>query len=112
MPPLAGFLGKVWLLQVSAGHDMMAWIWAALLISGLSALVVFSRAGTSMFWRIQGQPGSEVRAHGLQWLALFSLIIMSILMVVFAGPLTGLSQSAAEELYRGIDLSKVVEAAL
>ncbi|ASP37457.1 monovalent cation/H+ antiporter subunit D [Bacterioplanes sanyensis] len=109
MPPLSGFLGKVWLLQATVSHDMMAWVWSVLLISGLAALVVFSRAGTSIFWRVQGQPGSDVKAHGLQWLALYMLLSMSLLMVVFAGPLTDLSASAASELYSGLALPEPVE---
>jgi multicomponent K+:H+ antiporter subunit D len=110
MPPLSGFLGKVWLLQASANSVHVAWVWSAILLSGLVALVVFSRAGTSIFWRVQGQPGAEVKAHSLQWLALSSLLMLAVLMVLFAGPITELSNSAAEELFNGLTLSQLVEA--
>jgi multicomponent K+:H+ antiporter subunit D len=88
----------------------VAWVWSAILLSGLVALVVFSRAGTSIFWRVQGQPGAEVKAHSLQWLALSSLLMLAVLMVLFAGPITELSNSAAEELFNGLTLSQLVEA--
>ena len=47
MPPLSGFVGKVLLLQASI--DNAARVWPPLLISSLVALIMLSRAGSTVF---------------------------------------------------------------
>ena len=97
MPPLSGFVGKVLLLQAST--DNAAWVWPPLLISGLVALIMLSRAGSTVFWRTSGSGSDKVRSHPLQIIAVVLLLSTLPLMVIFGGSLTELTQKAAEILY-------------
>lgn len=51
LPPLSGFIAKVALLDALAKHPDGAWIWAAVLGSGLLLMVSLARAGSQLFWR-------------------------------------------------------------
>ena len=101
MPPLSGFVGKVMLLQATTADA--GWVWPPLLISGLVALVMLSRAGSTVFWRTSGGNSSntaeKVRAHPLQVIAVLVLLLALPLMVIFGGALTEITQRAAEILY-------------
>jgi multicomponent K+:H+ antiporter subunit D len=100
MPPLSGFVGKILLLQAANDNSDAAWIWPPILISGLAALIIFSRAGTTLFWRAQGVSQNQVVAHPLQITAIILLLLTSPAMVIWGGALTDLSLSAAYELHQ------------
>jgi multicomponent K+:H+ antiporter subunit D len=53
LPPLAGFLGKLSILQ---GAGPMPWFWAIVLGSSLMNLVAVVRAGTRLFWSTDAVP--------------------------------------------------------
>ncbi|WP_430460394.1 monovalent cation/H+ antiporter subunit D [Thalassolituus sp. LLYu03] len=98
LPPLSGFVGKILLLQASV--ENAGWVWVPVLLSGLAAMVILTRAGTSIFWRVQGVAHVADKASPLQVLAVVLLLAMSPLMVVFGGPLTELTMAAAEQLHQ------------
>ena len=100
MPPFSGFIGKLLILQASSAAVEAAWIWAPLLLSGLSAMIILSRAGSTLFWRASGQPAQESKAHPLQLTAVLMLLAASPLMVIFAGPISDLTVMAAQELHK------------
>ncbi len=100
MPPFSGFVGKILILQASSAAVDASWIWAPLLISGLAAMVMLSRAGSTLFWRVQGQSTQSEGAEPLKIVAVLLLLGASPLMVVFGGPLSELTLAAAEELHR------------
>ncbi|WP_318653588.1 monovalent cation/H+ antiporter subunit D [Thalassolituus marinus] len=100
LPPLSGFVGKLLLLQASSAGYQASWIWAPLLISGLAAMLMLTRAGTTIFWRVQGAAQPSDAVHPLKLTAVLVLLLMSPLMVVLGGPLTELTQSAVSELYK------------
>lgn len=100
MPPFSGFVGKILLLQASSAVMDAAWIWAPLLISGLAAMVMLSRAGSTLFWRTQGAAQQVVKARPVQLFAIILLLLMSPLMVIFGAPLTDLTLAAAQELHK------------
>jgi formate hydrogenlyase subunit 3/multisubunit Na+/H+ antiporter MnhD subunit len=45
LPPLSGFVGKALLLQSASRLAEQVWVWPALLISSLMALVAFTKGG-------------------------------------------------------------------
>lgn len=100
MPPFSGFIGKILILQASSEVLEASWIWAPLLLSGLTAMVMLTRAGSTLFWRAAGQPAQENKAHRLQVLAVVLLLVCSPLMVIFGGPLSDLSVTAAQQLHK------------
>ncbi len=98
LPPFSGFIGKLMLLQAAVGSDKQFWLWGLLLLSSLMVLVGLSRAGSTLFWRVSGMQKADERALPLQVFAVSWLLSASILMMVFAGPLTQLSFSGASQL--------------
>lgn len=98
LPPLSGFVGKILLLQASASSALL--VWTPLLVSGLAALLILVRAGTTIFWRVQGAAHQTAPARPLQLLAAMLLLAMSPAMVIFGGPLTEFTLAAAEQLHQ------------
>lgn len=98
LPPLSGFIGKLMLLQAALGTEKQFWLWGLLLLCSLMVLVGLSRAGSTLFWRVSGMQKADERALPLQVFAVSWLLSASILMMVFAGPLTHLSFAGASQL--------------
>ena len=96
LPPLSGFVAKVGLLQGSAGLPGGSLYWALLILSSLLALVAFSRAGTSLFWRRSAIAVEGL--GGLARLALGALTLALLLWMLAAEPLMRWTQGAATDL--------------
>jgi multicomponent K+:H+ antiporter subunit D len=117
MPPLGGFVGKALILsalQPAAGAaGGVYWIWAAVLLSSLLALLGLSRAGITLLWcgppsdrRRAGAPASE----GASLAAGAALLAMSPLLVLLAGPVSGYTRAAAAQALSGADYARAIEA--
>jgi multicomponent K+:H+ antiporter subunit D len=104
MPPFSGFVGKAMLLTSIINHPQAVWIWAALLFAGLVSLITLARAGTTLFWRTQGNQQNEGEISTLQMIAITLLLCCFPLLVVFAGYITELTQQAAQQLYSGLPI--------
>ncbi|WP_221795821.1 monovalent cation/H+ antiporter subunit D [Oceanobacter mangrovi] len=103
MPPLSGFIGKALMMKAALQQGEAGWIWPPLLLASLAALLVLSRAGSTLFWRVRdGKPGTA-QAHPLQLVGVGVLLLALVLMVVGAGWLTDYTAAAAQGLYQGID---------
>ncbi|TQF69888.1 monovalent cation/H+ antiporter subunit D [Pseudoalteromonas luteoviolacea] len=101
MPPLSGFVGKVWILKSTFESAHGHWFWPIYLIASLAVLVSVSKAGSTVFWHHtgKGEANTEEKAHPVQVVAVLLLVAASPLMVVFAGPITDYAQFAAVELH-------------
>ncbi|MBE0483146.1 MAG: monovalent cation/H+ antiporter subunit D [Bacterioplanes sp.] len=108
MPPLSGFIGKTAMLQAALQGNMAHWIWPPLLLASLAALVMLSRAGSTLFWRSKGDRPSSLKAHPLQVLSVTLLLLCLPLLVIFAGPIMAYCLAAAEDLYRGLNLLQIM----
>jgi multicomponent K+:H+ antiporter subunit D len=51
MPPLSGFLGKLFVLDNLRVPEEMPWAWSAVLVGSLVTIVGFARAGSALFWK-------------------------------------------------------------
>lgn len=51
LPPLSGFPGKLLVLDAARGSAHVWWLWGAILATSLVAVVGFSRAGSTLFWK-------------------------------------------------------------
>jgi multicomponent K+:H+ antiporter subunit D len=109
MPPFSGFVGKILILQASSSVVEASWVWAPLLLSGLTAMIMLSRAGSTLFWLAAGQPAQEAKAHPLQVTAIVILLLCSPLMVILGGPLSELTLIAAQQLHQVPEALQVVE---
>jgi multicomponent K+:H+ antiporter subunit D len=99
LPPLPGFIGKLMLLQASAGHGAAVAVWAVVLGVGLLTMVGLARAGSVLFWSVRHDlPGQSAGASPRLLAATLALLAMSVLMSAFAAPVQRYTQAAARQL--------------
>ncbi|MDX5377088.1 MAG: monovalent cation/H+ antiporter subunit D, partial [Halomonas sp.] len=96
LPPLSGALGKALLLAAAEGGQRL-WLWPILLLTGLCALIALSRAGSTLFWRSQGEPAGE-RLTWRKWFGVTWLLAASPLLVALAGPVSDYTEATADQL--------------
>jgi multicomponent K+:H+ antiporter subunit D len=92
MPPLSGFLGKLFILEASRAASAWPWIWTFVLGTSLVVILGFARAGSTLFWKEApaGQtPGpAPKRAGAVPMIVCASLLGGTALLAAFAGPIT------------------------
>lgn len=103
MPPLSGFVGKLLILDATAGLLGWPWIWGLLLGTSLLALIGFASSGSLLFWKsgsIDGQlePGLP-KPIALPMVAVGAIVAVLILLTGFSGPVTGYLDATAEQLF-------------
>lgn len=103
LPPLSGFLGKVWILDVLRAHPAWPWLWAVILATSLLAVLAFARAGSLLFWKstaIAPPPAADPPPWSrpvLPVVATLALVALPALLAAFAGPVArGLEATAAQ----------------
>jgi len=99
LPPLPGFIGKLMLLQASAGHPWAVAVWAVVLGVGFMALVGLARAGSILFWAVRSDvaPGPSGSSPPLL-LATLALLAMSVLLSALAQPALRYTAATAAQL--------------
>jgi multicomponent K+:H+ antiporter subunit D len=101
LPPLPGFLGKIMVLQSSAGLAPQAWVWSVVLLVGFFSLVGLARAGVVVFWHIEPETGSNHAVSGSSpklLSATLALMVVTVAMAVLAAPIKAYTDSAALQL--------------
>ncbi len=117
LPPLAGFLGKSFVLEAARTTPLAVATWTVVLVSGLGVIIALARAGSTLFWAGQGAPEpapvavQPQRGAGPPWqrAALAWLLAAIVANAVFADALARFAQGAAAQL---IDRRAYVEAVL
>lgn len=114
LPPLSGFLGKLWVLEALRTHPAWPWLWATILATSLFALIAFARAGSLVFWKpwAQGEAAAAarpMRRRPLPLVATGGLLAVPILLSVLAGPLAETLEATAAQLH---DRRAYIEAVL
>jgi multicomponent K+:H+ antiporter subunit D len=101
MPPLSGFISKVWLLKVTLEAEFSVIFWVLYLLVSLAILVRLSKAGGKLFWEHNPEVNSvnRERVQPVQFVALLMLISVAPLMSIFAGTLTEYAIGAATQLH-------------
>jgi len=107
MPPLSGFIGKVWLLQATLGAEYSFVFWPLYLLASLAILFAVAKAGSTVFWHHQtkiseqrvAERAKQERVHPAQLVALIILVASAPLMSIFAGPLSEYAIGAATQLH-------------
>ena len=109
LPPLSGFIGKVAMLtalfnpygltESVASIRPAGWALLILLVlSGLLALIAFSRAGIRFFWAPQDRPAPRLRV--IESLPISFLLLLCLLLVVRAEPVLGYTHRTAHGLHQ------------
>jgi multicomponent K+:H+ antiporter subunit D len=100
MPPLAGFIGKLLILDAGRLAGRAAVVWPAILITSLMLILGFARAGIRTFWVLPARDFNNIRP------ALIVLPVAAIVMMigamaaltVFAGPVVADMTAAAQQV--------------
>ncbi len=108
LPPFSGFVGKLMLLQAAVEPTSRILLWSLVLGSSLLVIISLARAGSTLFWRVSGTDAAAGKAAPLQVFAVLWLLLASPLLVIFAGPVTALSQQAALQLHDSVTLINTV----
>ncbi len=103
LPPLSGFVAKFALLTAAMNSQpgaisVGAWILlAALLLSGLAALIAMTRAGIRVLWAAPERSVPRVRLIEMAPIAV--LLLLCALQTVQAGPIMRFMQATAQSLH-------------
>lgn len=110
IPPFSGFFGKLFILQATAHHPQQALIIATLLLVSLLSIIAFVRVGFILFWRAPRPDHTSDVALQQAYLvlpeiapsrndkALYVLLGLLILYVVFAAPIQQYNLSTARQI--------------
>lgn len=109
MPPLSGFIGKAFMLKATMEAGLAMWIWPLLLVSSLAAMLILTRAGSSIFWRAKGEAAGHHPISSTQIVAVMLLALALIFLVIFGGPVSEISQEAAENIFNLGNLISTME---
>lgn len=99
LPPLSGFVGKVLILQTANDGFEAIFFWLGLIGSGAAALIAFTRAGTTLFWRSDATPQTPRLEQRQPFGPVLMLLPFSVLLAVFAEPVLVFLQAASADLH-------------
>ena len=101
MPPLSGFLGKLFILSASRASPAGPWIWSMLLATSLLVILGFARAGSTLFWKEAVQAANTSRipesVPALPVVVCALLLGATGLVAAFAGPITRELEATARQ---------------
>ncbi len=106
LPPLSGFLAKVFLLQALLGADAAGappvastwWLFGLLLVSGFVATFALTRAGIRHLWRTGSAPQAP-RLKVVEVASVVALIVACVLLTVYAEPVVRYTKATAAALH-------------
>jgi multicomponent K+:H+ antiporter subunit D len=108
LPPLSGFIGKLLILDAARGSDLVWWVWGAILVGSLIAVVGFSRAGSVVFWKAhqdrpdtqdEDTPEPEPVTSVLPMVSVGGLLALLIALTLAAGPVTRVLSATSAQLF-------------
>ncbi|WP_370283197.1 monovalent cation/H+ antiporter subunit D [Pseudooceanicola sp.] len=110
MPPLSGFLGKLFVLDVMRDPAELPWAWTAILAGSLFTIVGFARAGSVLFWKSTATPaavlaGDEVAApmppaaRPMELAPSMAALALLVLLSLLAGPAAGYLERTSAQLF-------------
>lgn len=100
LPPFSGFLGKVMILQTAVETAEIAWTWTAILVASLMSVIAMSRGGSTLFWRVNGDANVCESLPRVKLVAVFFLLVLSPLLVIFGGVITEFTTDTALQIYQ------------
>jgi multicomponent K+:H+ antiporter subunit D len=100
MPPLAGFIGKLLILDAGRAAAQVASVWPAILITSLLLIIGFARTGIQLFWNgaAAAERPAPLAAPMLPTVAVAGAIAGVALLSLLAGPAMDDMTATAEQL--------------
>ena len=106
MPPLSGFLGKLFVLDAIRAEPLGMWGWAVILTGSVLTIVGFARAGSILFWKPTALPPTpdtpfepDTPAGPLALAPTMTMLAILAMLAMFAGPVTGYLEATATQLF-------------
>lgn len=108
MPPLSGFIGKLMILDAALASPHAAIVWAIILGASVLALLGFTRAGSSIFWKASKDSAAapaplsnDEAAHQGPWRLAPAGACLALIaaLTIFAGPVTHYTEATAQQLF-------------
>ncbi|RUO57347.1 monovalent cation/H+ antiporter subunit D [Pseudidiomarina insulisalsae] len=98
IPPLSGFVSKLFILEAARTGAQVAWLWPIILAATFLMIIALSRAGSRMFWHtLDGKP-NDVTHPKWQHGAVALLLLGAVGLTVFAQPMASLTDGVAKQL--------------
>lgn len=98
MPPLSGFLGKVFLLRAAEDTVALPWVWSVVLGSSLLVIIALSRMGSGLFWNTLDTPAISAPASIQRLMPVVALLAAGPILMILARPLTDFASATARQL--------------
>ena len=101
LPPLAGFVGKLLILDASFAAPGWPAIWATILVTTLIGVVGFSRSGSSLFWKTaapDADPIAAVPRRRTDFVAPVALLALLAALTIAAGWVAEQTQAIAAQV--------------
>ena len=99
MPPLAGFIGKLLILDAARAAFTTATVWPAILITSLLLILGFARTGIRVFWNPSATEAPAPRVVPTAPIFVVAGMIATVAALsVFAGPVMADMTATAEQL--------------
>jgi multicomponent K+:H+ antiporter subunit D len=114
MPPLAGFMGKLLILDAGRTAAQTAILWPVILGTSLFLILGFARAGIAIFWA--AKPPEQDSPHALPFRpmpvgVIAALLVAMVGITIFAGPImSDMSATAAQLLDPQLYIRAVLQA--
>ncbi len=101
LPPLSGFVAKLYILQTVSLTSANWLIWATVLGTTLIGVIGFSRSGSAIFWNVtpQGDPVACPTRSRTEFISPMALIALLALLTIGAGWATAQAQAAAAQIF-------------
>lgn len=101
LPPLAGFVGKLLILDASFAVPGWQVIWATILATTLVGVIGFSRSGSTLFWKAAPEYADAIaasRRSNAEFVAPIMLLAMLVLLTIAAGWVTTQTRATAVQV--------------
>ena len=101
LPPLSGFVAKLFILQTVAATPANWLIWATVLVTTLIGVIGFARSGSVIFWNV-APDGAPVNCPGrarIEYAAPMAVIALLALLTIGAGWATAQAQATAAQVF-------------
>jgi multicomponent K+:H+ antiporter subunit D len=102
MPPLAGFIGKILILEAGRAASLATAVWPAILVTSLLMIIGFARTGIRIFWSVPAG-GALAVPHPvamLPTLVVGGLIVLLVALAIFAGTVMDGLAATAEQILK------------
>jgi multicomponent K+:H+ antiporter subunit D len=112
MPPLAGFIGKLLILEAGRASPQFVTTWVMILGTSLLLMLSFARAGSVLFWNTtEAAPAAAAtrKVPVLPLATVTALVAVTAILTIAAGPVMAEINATAEQL---LDPARYVRAVL